>query len=158
MRIGRRCGDLRKGVPSPLACPVMPYHGARKPRGWLAPAVLAVVVVFVIIKRQQLLNSSLGPSPAADGPLSAPRAEWTSAELGVFPHHISGEVRGQPHCRGFAPSAWMLSVRAVHSADTRRSCTNTPLCTRNRDSHAALRARSSVPKCRLQASDGSRVA
>ena len=66
----------------------MPYH-ARRPRGWLAPAVLAAAVVLVIVKRQQLLNASLGAASAA----SAPRSEWTSAELGVFPHHIPGEVR-----------------------------------------------------------------
>jgi hypothetical protein len=99
----------------------MPYHGARKPRGWLGPAVLAAAVVFVIVKRQQLLNSSLGPAPAADGGPIAPRSEWTSAELGVFPHHISGEVCGQSYCGGSAQTVlWMLSVHAVCQANSSR--------------------------------------
>ena len=66
----------------------------RRPRGWLGPAILAAIIVFVVFKRQHLLKSSLSSADgAAELPAAPPRTHWSSADLGVFPYHIPGEVR-----------------------------------------------------------------
>ena len=62
----------------------------RRVRGWLGPAVLAFVVLFIVLVRQQLLYASL--ATAAGCAESPPRTHWSSADLGVFPHHVPGEV------------------------------------------------------------------
>ncbi len=91
----------------------------RRPRGWLGPAVLAFVVLFIVSMRQRLLDASAGTT-AGGGTEAPPRTHWSSADLGVFPHHIPGEVsspgslgssikhrglpRAQPWCMACAAS------------------------------------------------------
>ena len=62
----------------------------RRPRGWLGPAFLAFIVLFIVSMRQRLLGASLGT--AGGGTEAPPRTHWSSADLGVFPYHIPGEV------------------------------------------------------------------
>ncbi len=120
----------------------------RRPRGWLGPAVLAFIVLFIVSMRQRLLDASRGTAggPAAP-PFAPPRTHWSSADLGVFPHHVPGEVSSRDaqasriEHRGLAEGASVLTVSAVSSAAPLLLMQHTPARLICRSSAASIHVR-----------------